>query len=122
VYELLQSWWDYLCDLFRPWYAKSEFLEKVGKQAVTCDELAEYLFIANGKRGGVLHIDAGTRTLRIPEASEVTDSFTFHEVYTDGKYVFDPRYKPEPILRAEYEALIRELNPDVSITFKVPST
>jgi hypothetical protein len=90
-------------------------------QAVTCDELADYLFAASGRKGGILHIDAGTIRNSAGRGQCYSREFVFHEVYTDGTHVIDPKYRLAPVLRTEYEALIKRLNPDgVEITFRVP--
>ncbi len=41
-----------------------------------------------------------------------------HQIFTDGNFVFDPNYSITPVPKAQYEALIQQLNgPTVEIGF-----
>lgn len=37
--------------------------------------------------------------------------FEYHTVYSDGTYVYDPRYSLEPILKQQYINIISKWNP-----------
>ena len=100
-------------------FASRSFQRRVNNPVVECYQLAEELYKASGETGGTLQINNGSRPLKIPEKGIVTDRFDFHVVYTDGEFVFDPRYRDNPIPRAEYEAETRQLNgEEVSITLE----
>jgi len=94
-----------------------EFQRHVNNPLVSCEELAEELFHAAEKEGGVLRIIPRPRVmLHVPEASGISTDFAFHEVYTDSRYVFDPRLQMIAIPKSDYVRLLRQLNPGVSIT------
>jgi filamentous hemagglutinin len=44
----------------------------------------------------------------------VRRDFTYHQVYTDGQYVYDPRLTSEPIPKGDWEIMMRSLNPGAS--------
>jgi hypothetical protein len=100
------------------------FQGKVANRAgVNCEELASDLLDASGNKGGLLTINPMEQggSIKYPESAApggVAES-NHHQVYTDGNFVIDPRYKGgTPIPRAEYEAEIRRLNgPNASIDF-----
>lgn len=102
--------------------ANKEFQKKV-RSIATCDELANDLLEASGQMGGLLTINPSKQggRIRFPEGvpSKVGMS-NYHQVYTDGTSVIDPRYNGgSPIPRAEYEATIKRLNGlDASIDFQ----
>jgi len=37
--------------------------------------------------------------------------FTYHSVYTDGRYFFDPFVSPSPIAQSDYLNMLNEWNP-----------
>ncbi len=40
------------------------------------------------------------------------EPFDYHEVYSDGEYIYDPRYSNEPVPKSDYFRSLREINPD----------
>ena len=40
------------------------------------------------------------------------EEYDYHEVYSDGNYIYDPRYSNEPVLKQDYFKMLREINPD----------
>ena len=38
--------------------------------------------------------------------------YIYHEVYSDGTFIYDPRYKNVPVLKENYFRALREINPD----------
>lgn len=88
-----------------------------------CGDIAVSLYKASGQQGSILHIEPNVPQyllpqLRVPEAGGVLKSYIYHEVYTDGSYVFDPRLSPDnPIPLGDFMRLIEGLNPNgVTIT------
>ncbi len=44
----------------------------------------------------------------------------YHQVYTDGRYVYDPRLSSQPIPKGDWEQHIKGMNPDgVTISDKL---
>ncbi|MBO1346878.1 MAG: hypothetical protein EBE86_005515 [Hormoscilla sp. GUM202] len=81
-----------------------------------CSEIAEDILSAAGDRGKILRIDPPVgNTLTLLEDGEIEPGFIYHEVYTDGRYVFDPRLNDRPILMKEWQTLIKYLNPGAQI-------
>jgi hypothetical protein len=94
-----------------------------------CSEIAERLY--NMSRTGALvwfaHLDyrwperaSGVSQhpfgpmISIPELKNgriMTDDYVYHAVYSDGRYVYDPRLSANAIAKSDYSRLIRELNP-----------
>ncbi|GBF82219.1 hypothetical protein [Aphanothece sacrum] len=83
-----------------------------------CSEIAENILIATGGKGKILRVEPveGYR-LTLLEGDKLEENlFIYHEVYTDGYYIFDPRLNPYPIFLEEWETLIKFLNPQAKIT------
>ena len=78
---------------------------------VDCGEIADKLFDSAGEKGSVLRITKENGELTTPEFKG-TDDYNYHEVYTDGKYVFDPRLSKTPIPKGDYMKLLKQLNPE----------
>jgi hypothetical protein len=73
-----------------------------------CSEIAEDLFNASGGKGEIIEI-TGNNGLRVKEYGEIMD-FEYHEVFSDGKYIYDPRYSDNPILKSDYLDALNNLN------------
>ena len=74
----------------------------IGECGYDCSEIAEELFAAAGREGAIVRIEARSgeygSTINVPEAGgSNTVQYTYHEVYMDGKYAYDPRLSPDPI-------------------------
>jgi hypothetical protein len=77
-----------------------------------CSEIAEDLLEAAGNVGEIIEVlPAQGQYLNLYEYGKEVDGFIYHQVYTDGKYVYDPRLSPDPVRRGEWEEMIRKLNP-----------
>ncbi|WP_099192679.1 RHS repeat-associated core domain-containing protein [Tepidibacter mesophilus] len=70
-----------------------------------CSEIAEDLFNSSGGKGEIIEI-TGNNGLRVKEYDEILE-FDYHEVFSDGTYIYDPRYNDMPMLKDDY---INELN------------
>jgi filamentous hemagglutinin len=90
-----------------------------------CSEIAEDIYDATGEKGMIIDIRPSgpvsiNNEVRIPMAEGRIDTFYYHQVYSDGRYVFDPRLSSEPIPLSEYIQVIQALNPGVLINSITP--
>ncbi|WP_223875551.1 hypothetical protein [Xanthomonas sontii] len=79
---------------------------------VDCSEIADKLFNVAGGKGKVIEVrprQPGNLTL-FENGAEDSGQF-YHQVYTDGRYVYDPRLSPNPIPKGDWECHIRGMNP-----------
>jgi filamentous hemagglutinin len=76
-----------------------------------CSEIADDLYKAAGNKGEILKITPSQKygDLKVIENGKTT-TFDYHQVYSDGTYVFDPRYNNNPILKNDYVKMISDLN------------
>lgn len=84
-----------------------------------CSEIAEKLLdVANGK-GRIIEVRPADRfgNISIFENGKVDPNMTYHQVYTDGRYVYDPRVSNHPIPKGDWEQHIRGMNKDKNIIF-----
>jgi hypothetical protein len=87
-----------------------------------CADIAEDLLKAANGQGKIIRItakegaphtligDVAAAPVRVSEGGQIKD-FAYHEVYTDGKYVFDPRMSSQPIPLGDWYTSINKLNP-----------
>ncbi|MGK7945788.1 MAG: hypothetical protein AB4058_15100 [Microcystaceae cyanobacterium] len=82
-----------------------------------CSEIAENILKATEGQGKILRVEPQEGfKLTLLEGDELEENlFLYHEVYTDGNYIFDPRLNPDPVFLEEWEALIKFLNPTAII-------
>ncbi len=76
-----------------------------------CSEIAEDLYEASGNKGNIYEIKSKSGGVNIKEYGQ-TEKFEYHSVYSDGKYIYDPRYSDAPILEKSYFKKIKKWNPD----------
>jgi hypothetical protein len=50
--------------------------------------------------------------IRVRELGQIED-FVDHRVYSEGNYIFDPRYSSDPVPAQEYNENLRRQNPDL---------
>lgn len=81
-------------------------------RGLDCSEIAEEFYkLAEGK-GNILYILPEIRSnLALEEFGRVDDSCDYHYVYTDGKYIYEPRYSQAPVEKDVYFRNLSELNP-----------
>jgi filamentous hemagglutinin len=53
--------------------------------------------------------------LSIPEGGKINNEYWYHQIYTDGQYVYDPRARSTPIPKGDYMRLIDGLNPGLTV-------
>jgi hypothetical protein len=85
-------------------------------ESLDCSEIAQELLESAGT-GSVLRAEPGVPgTLRLLEHGRIPEStFFYHEAFTDGAYVFDPRMSASAIPKGDWLKLLRILNPGVKI-------
>jgi hypothetical protein len=89
------------------------FIERVNDVVHTdCDDIARMLYQATGGQGSILDFTTPSGVIRVRELGQLED-FVDHRVYSDGYYIFDPRYSSDPVPVQEYIEDLRRLNPDL---------
>ncbi len=85
---------------------------------VDCSEIAAKLKQAAGGGGQILRVEPTTKySLNVYENGQVVPQQWYHEVYSDGRYVFDPRATSSPIPLGDWYQHIKGINPD-GVTIK----
>lgn len=82
-------------------------------QCTDCSDIVPKLLAAAGGHGKIIEVrplKAGN--LNFYENGKVESDMTFHQVYTDGKYVYDPRVSARPLTKGDWEKHIRSINPE----------
>ncbi|MGW8761930.1 putative T7SS-secreted protein [Streptomyces sp. NPDC055815] len=80
---------------------------------IDCSEIAERVLEGSSGNGKIINFTLrGGDDINIPEdmGSDVS-GYRYHDVYTDGKYVYDPAMSSDPIPYGDYERAIRLNNP-----------
>ncbi|WP_310551901.1 hypothetical protein [Paenibacillus glufosinatiresistens] len=79
--------------------------------AYDCSEIAQDLAKAAGNKGEILTIKSSDKygSINITEYGRI-QSFDYHTVFSDGKYIYDPRFSNQPIPVNEYMNSINKLN------------
>ncbi|MBN5518330.1 DUF637 domain-containing protein, partial [Pseudomonas aeruginosa] len=86
-----------------------------------CSEIASKLLAAAGGKGKVIEVRPTQRSnLNLYENGNEVPGQAYHQVYTDGRYVYDPRLSSQPIPKGDWERHIKGMNPDgVTISDKL---
>jgi hypothetical protein len=80
-----------------------------------CSEIANRLLDSAGT-GRILRVEpAAPGTLRVLENGAVEGNMFYHEAFTDGAYVFDPRMNAGPIPKGDWFKVMQNLNPGARI-------
>ncbi|MGW2639439.1 putative T7SS-secreted protein [Streptomyces sp. NPDC001348] len=80
---------------------------------IDCSEIAEYILRETGGEGKVINFTIrNSSEITIPEKMGARlPEYRYHDVYTDGRYVYDPAMSKNPITYGDYERAIRLSNP-----------
>lgn len=89
-------------------YLKKDILKN---NSFDCAEIADD-FLGRFGHGKLLTITVEQNKNEFFNVTEFGDTVecVYHTVYTDGEYVYDPRYKGEPIKEDTYIQEIRDMN------------
>jgi len=78
-----------------------------------CSDIAPKLLEASGGQGKIIEVrPLKPNTLNVYENGSTEKDMTLHQVYTDGRYVYDPRVSLNPIPKGDWEKHIKAINPD----------
>ncbi|MEW2161208.1 putative T7SS-secreted protein [Streptomyces sp. NPDC007189] len=80
---------------------------------IDCSEVAEYILRETGGEGKIINFTThNSAQIVIPERmGQDLTAYRYHDVYTDGRYVYDPAMSRDPIPYGDYERAIRLSNP-----------
>ncbi len=76
-----------------------------------CSEIAADFYDAAGKQGKIYRIEGKNGYINGYEYG-YKEAYIYHEVYSDGTYIYDSRYTNVPVLKDDYFRKLREINPD----------
>ena len=76
-----------------------------------CSEIAQDFYDAAGNKGTIYRIEGKNGFVNGYDYDDILE-FEYHEVYSDGTYIYDPRYLNTPVLKDDYFRALREINPD----------
>lgn len=79
--------------------------------AYDCSEIAEDFYNASGENGKIYRIEGKNGSVYGYEYEDILE-FEYHEVYSDGSNIYDPRYKNIPVPKDDYFRALREINPE----------
>ncbi|WP_338803065.1 hypothetical protein WDV76_11755 [Xenorhabdus griffiniae] len=78
-----------------------------------CSDIAPKLLEAAGGQGKIIEARPITSgDLNVYESGRIEREMEFHQVYTDGHYVYDPRVTLKPIPKGDWEKHIKAINPN----------
>ncbi len=79
---------------------------------VDCSELAGELLKRSGGVGKIIEVRPKIKYgLNVLENGYIERNLGYHQIYTDGRYVYDPRLSLEPVPKGDWEAYMKKLNP-----------
>jgi hypothetical protein len=83
-----------------------------------CSEIAEDLLKAANSKGRIIEVKPSKkdRTLTLYEFGE-SAKYEYHQVYTDGQYVYDPRLSHGPVPKGDWEIMMRSLNSESTFQY-----
>jgi filamentous hemagglutinin len=85
----------------------------VACDSVDCSEIAIKLFDAAEGKGKIIEVrPVQSGKLTLFENGKIEADQIYHQVYTDGRYVYDPRLSSNPIPKGDWEQHIKGMNPE----------
>lgn len=85
----------------------------VACDSVDCSEIAIKLFDAAEGKGKIIEVrPVQPGKLTLFENGKIEADQIYHQVYTDGRYVYDPRLSSNPIPKGDWEQHIKGMNPE----------
>ena len=107
-------------------FLRSSKIARIAAQAgVDCSEIAEDFGRAANGEGSILRFAPSAKgQLLVPETPSGgglnLEQYQYHEVYSDGNFVYDPRLSQSPIDKNVYLNVMKALNPDATISVMKP--
>lgn len=79
---------------------------------IDCSDIASFISNRSGGEGRIVHYTTHSGgDIMIPEqGGRIVEQYTFHEVYTDGRYAYDPTLSLDPVPLGDYERALRLTN------------
>lgn len=80
---------------------------------IDCTEISTFIMKRAEGEGEIVHCITPSGNIKTPEAGAngITNAdYVFHQVYTDGRYTYDPTLSLDPIPRGDYERALRSQN------------
>ncbi|MGJ0154588.1 putative T7SS-secreted protein [Streptomyces sp. CH8.1] len=78
---------------------------------IDCTEISSFIARHSSGEGRIVHYVTPSGNLRTPEhGGAVVTDYYFHQIYTDGRYAYDPTMSPDPIPLGDYERALRSEN------------
>ena len=90
--------------------SESQNYYKESVNSYNCSEIADDLYQAAGNKGTVYEVTPKSGGLNVEEYG-LKEVFDYHTVYSDGMYIYDPRYSDVPILETDYFRMLEDWNP-----------
>jgi len=79
---------------------------------VDCSEIAGKLLDSAGGVGKIIEVrPTQPRSLTLYQNGKTQTDVYYHQVYTDGRYVYDPTLSTKPVPYGDWEQHIRGMNP-----------
>ncbi|MBP2851824.1 VENN motif pre-toxin domain-containing protein [Dickeya oryzae] len=90
-----------------------KFIEWINNVHCTdCSDIAPKLLDTARGQGQIIEVRPKVLNgLNVYENGNTESNQSFHQVYTDGKYVYDPRLSLKPIPKGDWEKHIKSINP-----------
>lgn len=79
---------------------------------IDCSEIAEDIRDSAGHGQVVRMRSSSGRDLQLEEFGQIQGGYRYHDVYTDGRFVYDPRYSEDPVPIEDWRGRMLQLNPD----------
>jgi hypothetical protein len=80
-----------------------------------CSEIASALRATAGEGRILRATGQGGSELRLMEYGKIDGGFKYHEVFTDGEYIYDPRLSNSAVPLGDWTRMIQGLNPGATI-------
>ena len=86
-------------------------MEFIQNDSFDCSEIADIMLKSANNKGYIMEVKPIKQgNLNVYENGSMVTHQYYHQVYTDGKYVFDPRVSTTPIPKGDWEQHIRNIN------------
>lgn len=85
----------------------------MGCSKTDCSDIVSKLFDASGGSGTIIEVrPSKAGGLNVYENGVKESGQFYHQVYTDDRYIYDPRLSSNPIPKGDWEQHIKNINPD----------